>query len=162
MPIVGGSSPEEFGTHPRIAVIIPVPMTFISATRLRIRSFRFLPGFFYYALMSTLQERRAAGNLEMVALNDANLTFWTCTAWKDESSMRAFMMGMPHRRAMPKLLHWRSEAAIVHWTQESPELPDWFEAHRRMVTEGRQSKVNHPSADHEAFRIAKPKVGSRH
>jgi hypothetical protein len=132
-------------------------MTFISATRLRVRSIRFLPGFLYYALISTRQARRAAGNLETISRNDANRTFWTATAWKDESSMRAFMMAAPHRKAMPKLVHWCCEASVVHWMQESPTLPDWQEAHRRMVAEGRPSKVNHPSPDHLAFRIPSPR-----
>ena len=139
------------------AAIICQPMTFISATRLRIRSIRFLPAFFYYALISTRQARRAPGNLGMDARNDANLTFWTATAWKDEAAMRAFMMGEPHRKAMPKLVNWCCEASVVHWMQESPALPDWQEAHRRMAAEGRPSKVNHPSPDHLAFRIPLPR-----
>src|SRR5688572_30625902 len=78
-----------------VAAIIRLAMTFISATRLRIRSIWFLPAFFYYAVMSAKQARQAAGNLGMVLLNDANRTFWTCTAWTDESAMRAFMMDTP-------------------------------------------------------------------
>ena len=74
-------------------------------------------------------------------------------AREDEASMREFMMARPHRRAMPKFLEWCDEAAVVHWLQESSELPDWQEAHRRMVAEGRRSKVRHPSPAHEAFEI---------
>jgi quinol monooxygenase YgiN len=136
-------------------------MTFISATRLRIRSIWFLPAFFYYALKSAKQARQAAGNLGMTLLNDANRTFWTCTAWKDESAMRAFMMDTPHRKAMPKLVNWCSDAAVVHWTQESPTLPGWEEVHRWMVAEGRPSRVSNPSPDHVAFRIPNPRVASR-
>jgi len=136
-------------------------MTFISATRLRIRSIRFLPQFFYYALVSMAQAKRAPGNLGATALNDANRTFWTCTAWNDESAMRAFMMHTPHRKAMPKLVNWCDEAAVAHWTQESPALPGWEEVHRRMAAEGRPSKVANPSPDHVAFRITKPRVASR-
>ena len=67
--------------------------------------------------------------------------------------MRAFMLAGPHRRAMPKLLEWCDEASVVHWNQESPALPDWREAYRRMVEEGRPSKVNHPSPAHRACEI---------
>lgn len=141
----------------QFAAIIRLPMTFISATRLRLRSIQFLPGFFFYALISTLQARRAAGNLGMISRSDANRTFWTATAWKDESSMRAFMMAVPNRKAMPKLVLWCCEASVVHWMQESPALPDWQEAHRRMVAEGRPSKVNYPSPDHLAFQIPPPR-----
>jgi hypothetical protein len=133
-------------------------MTFISVTRLRIRSIRFLPGFLYYALRSTRQARQTPGNVEVRTRNDANLTFWTATAWKDEASMRAFMMSGPHRKAMSKLIHWCCEASIVHWTQEASALPDWQEAHRRMLAEGRPSKVNHPTSDQLAFRIPPPRT----
>ena len=74
--------------------------------------------------------------------------------------MKAFMLAMPHRKAMEKLAEWCDEAAVVHWTQENAELPGWHEAHRRLVVEGRRSKVKHASAEHEAYRIAPPKVGT--
>ena len=67
-------------------------------------------------------------------------------------------MGGMHRRAMPKLLDWCDEDATAHWLQESPELPDWQEAHRRIVKEGRRSKVRHPSAAHIAYEIPQPSV----
>jgi hypothetical protein len=136
-------------------------MALISVTRLRVRSFRYLPGFLFFALVSARQGRRARGNLSTSLLNDAKRTFWTCTAWEDEASMREFMMAPPHRRAMPKLLDWCDEAAVVHWLQEGTELPDWREAHRRMVAEGRRSKVRHPSPAHEKFEIPPPTLRER-
>ena len=134
-------------------------MAFISVTRLRVRRFAYLPGFILFALRSARQAKRATGNLGVGLLRDERRTFWTRTAWRDESSMKAFMLAMPHRKAMEKLADWCDEASVVHWTQESAGLPDWHEAHRRLVIEGRRSKVEHPSADHEAYRVAPPKVG---
>ena len=130
----------------------------ISVTRLRIRSPRYLPMFIVYSLLSSRQAKRAPGNCGIDLLRDAHNTFWTRTAWSDEKALHAFMLGGMHRRAMPKLLDWCNEAATAHWTQESPELPDWLEAHRRIVSEGRRSKVRHPSPAHLAFEIAEPKV----
>jgi len=72
--------------------------------------------------------------------------------------MRAFMVASPHRVAMVNLLDWCDEASLAHWTQESAQLPDWVEAHRRLVAEGRRSKVRHPSPAHEAFQIPPPRV----
>jgi heme-degrading monooxygenase HmoA len=129
----------------------------ISITRLRVWSHRFLPGFIYYALRSSRQASSAPGNLGKGLLREANNTYWTRTAWQDEAAMRAFMMAMPHRSAMGKLAEWCDEASVVHWTQESAELPAWDEAHRRMVAEGRASRVRHPSAAHQAFQIPAPK-----
>ena len=133
-------------------------MPVISVTRLRVRSFRYLPGFIFFALRSGRQARHATGNLGVALLNDAHSAFWTCTAWRDEAAMRAFMLAMPHRRAMARLADWCDEASVVHWIEESPTLPGWHEAHRKMVADGRRSKVKHPSPAHEAFQIAPPKV----
>ena len=132
-------------------------MAFISVTRLRLRSAWFFPAFALWAQRSAKQARRAPGNLDVQLLRDAHLAFWTKSAWKDEDSMRAYMFAEPHRRAMQKLSHWCDEAAVVHWTQESAALPDWQEAHRRLVTEGRRSRVRRPSAAHERFEIGLPK-----
>ena len=132
-------------------------MVFISVTRLRLRSAWFLPAFILWARRSSKQARRANGNLGVEATQDAHLTFWTKTAWKDEDSMRAFMFAEPHRIVMGKLTKWCDEAAVVHWTQEDPALPDWKEAHRRLVTEGRRSRLRRPSEAHEKFEIPPPK-----
>lgn len=131
---------------------------FVSITRLRVRSFWLLPGFLFYSLRSANQAKRAPGNLGIGLLRDANNTYWTRTAWLDEAAMRAFMMAMPHRRAMGKLAEWCDEASVFHWNQETAELPDWHEAHRRMVQEGRPSRVRHPSAAHQALRFPPPKT----
>lgn len=136
-------------------------MALISVTRLRVRSIRYLPGFLFFALVSARQARRAPGNLATNLLTEVKHTFWTRTAWEDEASMREFMMAPPHRRAMRKLLDWCDEASVVHWLQDGSELPDWPEAHRRMVVDGRRSKVRHPSPAHEAFEIPPPSPRGR-
>jgi hypothetical protein len=76
----------------------------------------------------------------------------------DEDAMRAFMLSGPHQRAMPKLFNWCDEASVIHWNQETAELPSWSEAHRRMVEDGRQSRVRHPSDSQRAKRITPPRV----
>lgn len=133
-------------------------MPLISITRLRVRSFWFLPAFLAYALRSASQARSAEGNLAVKLLKDAHNTWWTSTAWDSEASMRKFMLAKPHGAAMRKLLEWCDEAALVHWNQPYASLPEWAEAHRRMQSEGRTSKVNHPTADHSAFKITAPVV----
>ncbi len=134
------------------------PMPFVSITRLRVRSWRYLPAFFVAAFRSALQARRAEGNLAFSILRDARDTFWTRSVWTDEAAMRAFMTTGAHRAAMPKLLEWCDEAAVAHWTQDSDQEPSWEEAHRRMRREGRASKVNHPSEAHRRFDVPAPRV----
>ena len=131
-------------------------MALISVTRLRVRSAWFLPGFLWFALRSARQSKRAEGNLGTKVLRDAGNAFWTCTAWANEPSMKNFMLAKPHRRAMTKLAHWCDEASVVHWNQADATLPNWHEAHRRIVTEGRASKVNHPSPAHAKLEIPAP------
>ena len=132
----------------------------VSVTRLRVRSWRFLPAFFIRVFRSALQAKRAPGNLAVTILREANKTFWTRTAWVDEKAMKAFILAGPHRGAMKRLLDWCDEASVVRWIQDVAELPSWEEAYRRMREEGRPSKVHFPSADHVAFRIAPIRTGS--
>ena len=73
-------------------------MPFVSVTRLRLRSARYLMPFMIYALMSSRQARRSRGNLGLKLLRDANRAFWTLTAWQNEEDMRSFMMAGSHRR----------------------------------------------------------------
>jgi heme-degrading monooxygenase HmoA len=136
-------------------------MPFVSITRLRVRSLLYLPAFIFTALRIGGQARNAPGNLAASVFRDRRNTFWTSTCWESEASMKAFMLAAPHGPAMRKLLEWCDEAALVHWTQESAELPSWPEAHRRMESEGRPSKVNHPSAAQMAYSIPPPIANPR-
>jgi len=131
-------------------------MPFVSATRLRLRSGRYLIPFIIYSSLSSRQARRSRGNLGLKLLRDANQTFWTLTVWQDEEAIRSFMLAGSHRRAMHKLLDWCDEASVAHWKQETSKLPGWDQAHRKIVEQGRPSKVRFPSSDHIARRIPEP------
>ncbi len=136
-------------------------MPIISVTRLRVRSWIFLPAFLFRSFRIGSQAKGAPGNLAVKILQDRRKTFWTCTAWESEPAMRAFMLAPPHGPAMRKLLDWCDEAALVHWSQTGAELPSWTEAHARMQEEGRTSKVRHPSPDQLRFVIAAPPAHPR-
>jgi Domain of unknown function (DUF3291) len=108
-------------------------------------------------MRSSRQARRSDGNLGMGVLNDANNTFWTRSAWRDEAALKTFLIAQPHLTAMKKLAYWCDEAAVVHWLQETAALPDWKEAYRRIRAEGRPSKVMFPSAEQQAFQFPEPR-----
>ena len=110
-----------------------------------------------------LARRSAPGFLGGVLAGDKAFGSWTISAWTGEAAMRAYRNTGAHFRARPNLLRWADEAAFVHWQQDSPRLPDIDEALRRMVAEGRLSKVNQPSPAHAAKRIAAqlPRPGRR-
>lgn len=133
-------------------------MPLVSVTRLRIRAIRFLPIFFLHALRASRQARAADGNLAVEVLNDAKRTFWTCSLWKDQNAMRAFMSSGAHGRSMKRLAYWCDEGSVVHWEQASDALPAWDIAHERMQRDGRPSRVEHPSPAHQAFQIARPRI----
>ena len=136
-------------------------MVFVSITRLRVRSWRFLPIFVFYALRSARQAARAEGNLRARLLREKNRTFWTATAWADDAAMKKFMLAGVHRVSMTKLPRWCDEASMVHWNQEGDELPAWNDAAERMRREGRPSRVNHPSAAHTSYTFPDPPPGAK-
>ncbi|WP_158942154.1 DUF3291 domain-containing protein [Granulicella sp. S190] len=133
-------------------------MIFVSLTRLRIRSIRFLPLFVIYTLRSLRQVKKAPGFQRGALLPDRSWTFWTMTAWDQSDSMRSYMTTGDHKRAMPHLMHWCDEASVAHWEQEESTLHSWEEADRRMRESGRISKVNHPSPEHASLNYRKPRT----
>ena len=132
-------------------------MPFVSITRLRVRSWRYVPGFLIQSLRAALQAKRAPGSLAVSVLRDADRAFWTRTVWKDEAAMRTFMQSGVHRRVMSRLPEWCNEAALGHWVQDAAEPPSWAEAHRRLQAEGRRSRVSHPSEAQRRFEIREPR-----
>jgi heme-degrading monooxygenase HmoA len=135
-------------------------MAFVSITRLRVRSWVYLPVFAVYALKSAREAAKADGNLKAKLLRDRRNTFWTGTVWTSDEAMKRFMLSGAHRRAMTKLPNWCDEAALVHWTQDSIDLPTWQDACARLQRDGRPSRVNYPSQAHSAHRFPEPRVRS--
>ncbi len=133
-------------------------MTFVSLTRLRIRSVRFVPLFVLHTLRSLRQVKRAPGFQTGALLADRSWTFWTMTAWDSQESMRQYMTSGSHKRAMPHLLDWCDEASVAHWTQPETILPSWTEADRRMREGGRISKVRNPSPRHATLSYRTPRT----
>lgn len=131
-------------------------MPFVSITRLRVRSWVYLPAFLWGAQRVISQVRRAEGNLAVRVLRDRLNTFWTATSWQSEPEMKQFMTSGPHGIIMRKLMIWCDEASLAHWTQQDATLPSWTEAHQRMQEEGRPSKVNYPSPAQTAFQVPLP------
>ena len=75
-------------------------------------------------------------------------TFWTVTVWRDREAMAAFRRSGAHLKAMPKLLDWCDEAAVATLSETGDIPPEPAEAARRMLEDGRISKVRAPSPAH--------------
>jgi hypothetical protein len=125
-------------------------MPVLSVTRLRVRSVRYLPGFVWYTYQSKRALLRSPGFLGGLLANAPSLTFWTLTAWADETSLKQFRDSGWHKAAMPKLLDWCSEASLARWTQDTAALPGAEEMLERLRSSGRISKVRHPTEGHAA------------
>lgn len=112
-------------------------MVFVSLTRLRIRSIRFVPLFAFHTFRSLRQVSKSPGFQSGSILADRSWTFWTLTVWDMQESMRAYIVSGSHKQAMPHLLHWCDEASVAHWTQPDatpPVVDRGGQAHARART----------------------------
>ena len=120
-------------------------MIFISATRLRVKSFLYLVRFIIANEAAVKQLNKTEGFLGGRELIDKNLTFWTLTIWDSDVSMKQFRNSLPHRKAMQKLPFWCDEASYIHWTQAENQFPGWKTIYEKMLADGKTSKVRNPS-----------------
>jgi hypothetical protein len=127
-------------------------MPVLSITRLRLRSWRFLPSFILYSIRSARQAERTPGFIGGWLGGGGANAYWTVTLWRDDAAMRVFRDFDMHKAVMPRLLNWCDEAAVVRLEQVGSELPEGTRAFELLSRQGRTSKVRHPTADHSAGR----------
>lgn len=126
----------------------------VSITRLRVRSIFYMPIFMLHAMRTGSQAQKAEGILGVETRFEKNNVVWTKTIWSDETAMKKYRGSGAHQIAMRILSELCNEASVARWQQADVELPTWEEAHRRMLTDGKLSKVKHPSPLHAAGRTA--------
>lgn len=126
----------------------------VSITRLRVRSIFYMPLFMLHAMRTMMQAQKAPGVLGVETRFEPGHVVWTKTVWTDEAAMKKYRGSGAHQVAMRLLSDICSEAAYTRWMQETPALPTWEEAHQRVLTEGKLSKVKHPSPLHTAGKTA--------
>jgi len=126
-------------------------MPFVSITRLRVRTWRYIPRFLWHALASQRQLKRADGVIRAALFPEIGRgVFWTASAWIDQAMMKRFRDTGSHKSAMPVLLDICDEASVAHWEQETDRLPEPAEMLERIRSIGRLSKVRHPSAGQQS------------
>ena len=126
----------------------------VSITRLRVRSIFYIPVFLLHALRTGTQAQKADGILGVETRFEKNNVVWTKTVWADEDAMKKYRGSGAHQIAMRVLSELCNEASVARWQQLETDLPTWEDAHHRMLTEGKLSKVKHPSPLHAAGRTA--------
>jgi hypothetical protein len=132
----------------------------VSITRLRVRGIFHLPVFLFHAMRTMTQAQKADGMLGVDTRFEKNNVVWTKTVWAEESAMKKYRGSGAHQIAMRLLSTICNEASVARWQQETPQLPTWEEAHRRMLTEGKLSKVKYPSLLQASGRTAPEKMQS--
>jgi hypothetical protein len=132
-------------------------MVFVSATRLRVRSIKYLLGFFKANEASVKELSKSKGFLGGKELVDKHFTFWTLTLWDDMENMKGFRNSEAHRKAMQKLPFWCDEASYVHWLHEDLIIPSWDEIYQKLIAEGKITKVRKPSAQQSNKNYPPPK-----
>lgn len=126
----------------------------VSITRLRVRSIFYMPVFLLHAMRTSTQAQKADGILGVETRFEKNNVVWTKTVWADEDAMKKYRGSGAHQIAMRVLSELCNEASVARWQQLETDLPTWEDAHHRMLTEGKLSKVKHPSPLHAAGRTA--------
>ena len=120
-------------------------MPFVSVTRLRVKSIFFLIPFMRANEASVKELKASVGLLKGKELIDKKFTFWTITIWENQESMKGFRGSLSHRNAMQRLPKWCDEASYHHWVQEDNEVPSWDTISEKLYSQGKLSKVRHPS-----------------
>ncbi|MCA9775525.1 MAG: hypothetical protein KC800_02365 [Candidatus Eremiobacteraeota bacterium] len=105
----------------------------ISITGLRVKRFWYLPVFFRYAIPSHRQAERSSGCLFAEAKRIDGV-FHTLTVWNSREDTRAFASSGVHKNAVRAFSRYFTGHILGY---EGTEIPDWDEAHRRCLAEGR-------------------------
>ena len=107
---------------------------YVSITGLRLRGRRHLVRFWWHAVRSMAQARRAPGNLRAETRTIQGIHH-TLSVWTDERAMRTFLISGAHRDAM-KVFHAIATGRTLAFTTDQP--PDWETSHRRWLSEARE------------------------
>jgi hypothetical protein len=120
-------------------------MPVIVVARLRLRDPSLLDEFFTHAVAVLEQAQKTDGNLGAEALAEAHDVWWDVTAWQSRAHIEPFLNTEPHLSTRGLVDHLCQEASFVDWEQDSPALPDWQTAWRRLVADGRSAPLTNPS-----------------
>jgi hypothetical protein len=120
-------------------------MPIIVVARLRLRDHSLQDEFFGRATAVLEQAQQTDGNLGADAFADAHDVWWDVTAWQGRAPIETFMNTEPHLSTRALVNHLCDEASFVDWKQDSPQLPDWQTAWRRLVADGESAPITNAS-----------------
>ena len=106
-----------------------------AATRLTLKSYRFIPSFMRLSMQIVSQLKQSDGLIRYDIKTDIpRKTFRTFSVWMSLEQMRNFVMSEPHRTAVARIGDWRDTNGIatVEWTEQSDKTLDWREIDDRL------------------------------
>jgi len=101
-------------------------MPYVSITGLQLKSQRHALRFWWHAIRSMMQARKADGNIAVDA-RSMNGVHHTRSVWIDEAAMRRYLVAGAHFKAMKA---FGSIATGKTMGFESDKVPDWDEVHK--------------------------------
>lgn len=110
----------------------------VMASRLELRRLRDVPSFLAAALRIRQQMLGSAGALGVSLIaRPLRRTFWTLSAWQDESALSSAVGREPHLQIMKRFRPRMAGSAFVTWTTTAAALPiPWEEALQRLEKPG--------------------------
>ncbi|HBF32417.1 hypothetical protein [Rhizobium sp.] len=116
-------------------------MPYISITGLQLKAKRHSLRFWWHAIGSMMQAKKAQGNLAVDA-RLINGVHHTRSVWTDEAAMRRYLVAGAHLKAMKA---FGSIATGKTMGFESDKVPDWDEVHALWQTKARAVGEKKPS-----------------
>ncbi len=103
------------------------------ATFLPLKSWKYMVPFQLMTSKVLKQVKETKGVMNYAVKADfSKKHFWTLSIWKDQDSLRQFVIAEPHATAIRKFTIWAGEgSAFVEWYSSSNSI-DWAEALERL------------------------------
>ena len=100
-------------------------MVYVSITGLRLKSMRHAPRFWWHAVRSMQQAKRAPGNI-LAETRTIGGVHHTLSVWESEAAMRRYLGAGAHLQAMRVFAYVASGSTLGYATDDPP---DWSRVH---------------------------------
>ena len=121
------------------------------ASRLELTSARHIPGFFRAAFRIRRQVLRSPGAIGVSLIAESlHKTFWTLSAWTDDTALNTFVRTEPHRVVMGRYHDRLTSPQFIRWNADGASLPAARSNAKERWTEGksRLAAAQHGGSTH--------------
>ena len=107
---------------------------YVSITGLKLRGPLKAPRFWWHAIGSMMQAKRAPGNISADARMIEGIQH-TLSVWESQAAMRAYLIAGAHGKAMANFKSIATGKVVGFLTDT---VPDWSEVHALWIEKGRE------------------------